>query len=251
MIWVTGVDAVHGLDELASFLMRVSEIHTPLRPGEGATMSWDTLQRAQQERYSDPWDGQPDRMCWFVRLLRERCPAAEIHDLAPTIDEMRLRKSRHEIELLRRAGRLSALGVVEAMRSTRPGIMEYQLDAVMRYIYLAHGSRDAAYRAIIADGENGWYGHYQANDAELRDGDLVLVDCAPDYHYYTSDIGRMWPVNGCYDDIQRELYGFVVEYHKVFLSLLRPGTDDETVRLQAAEINDRGRRSHDVRKTRL
>ncbi len=232
----TGVDAVHGLDELAGFLERVSEIHTPLRPGEGAAMSWDTLQRAQQERFSDPWDGRPDRMRWFLRLIAERCPAARIRDLAPTIDELRLRKSSQEIALLRRAGRLSALGVVEAMRSTHPGVMEYQLDAVMRYLYLAHGSRDVAYRAIIAGGANAWYGHYLANDAELLDGDLLLVDCAPDYHYYTSDIGRMWPVNGRYDDVQRELYGFMVEYHKVFLSLLGPGTDDEAVRLRAAEI---------------
>ena len=231
----TGVDAVHGLEELARHLERVETIYTPIRPGEGPAMSWDTLQRAQQERTSDPWDGRPDRMRWFVKLLRERCPAAELRDLAPALDELRLRKSEAEIELLRNAGRLSALGVVEAMRSTRPGVMEYQLDAVMRYLYLAHGARDVAYRAIIAGGDNAWYGHYLANDAELRDGDLVLVDCAPDYHYYTSDIGRMWPVNGVYDDVQRELYGFIVEYHKVLLSLLGPGTDDATVQRRAAE----------------
>jgi Xaa-Pro aminopeptidase len=221
--------------EVAGLLERVQKVHTPFRQGEGAWKSWDTLQRAQQEGFSDPWDGRPDRMRWFLRLLRERCPAAQILDLAPLIDEMRLVKSAGEIALLRRAGRLSALGVSEAMRSTRPGVMEYQLDAVMRYGYLVHGARDVAYRAIIAGGENAWYGHYNANDQALRDGELVLVDCAPDYHYYTSDIGRMWPVNGSYSSVQRELYGFIVEYHKVFLSLLEPGTDDETIRLRAAE----------------
>ena len=59
--------------------------------------------------------------------------------------------------------------------------MEYQLDAVMRYVYLNGGARDAGYRAIIAGGDNAWYGHYNANDQLLRDGDLVLVDSAPDF----------------------------------------------------------------------
>jgi Xaa-Pro aminopeptidase len=198
-------------------------------------MSWDTLQRAQQEAHSDPWDGRPDRMRAFVRLLRERCPAAKIFDLGPTLDELRFIKSAKEVELMRVAGRLTALGVAEAMRSTRPGIWEYQLDAVMRYLYLVNGARDSGYRAIIAGGPNIHFGHYRANNAQLRDGDLVLLDCAPDYHYYTSDIGRMLPVNGKYSAEQRQLYGFIVEYHKVFLELIRPGVTSEQITAEAAQ----------------
>ena len=235
-IEATGIEAVHDLGELAAFLERTELIYTPFRQGEGAGMSWDTLQRSQQEAFSDPWDGRPDRMRWFVGQLRNRLPAAQLRDLSPLIDKLRLHKSSSEIDLLRRAGQLSAKGLIEAMKSTQPGVMEYQLDAVMRYQYLVHGSRDVGYRAIIASGKNAWYGHYNANDAELLDGDLILVDCAPDYHYYSSDIGRMWPINGTYDPIQRELYGFIVEYHKVLLSLLQPGIDDTTIQQHAAEI---------------
>jgi Xaa-Pro aminopeptidase len=197
-------------------------------------MSWDTLQRAQQEVTADPWDGRLDRTRHLFRTLRARCPMAEILDLSPVLDELRLIKSDREIALLRRAGQLSALGVTEAMRCTRPGVMEYQLDAVMRYHYLVNGARDAGYRAIIAGGANAWYGHYSANNCPLQDGDLVLVDCAPDYHYYTSDIGRMWPVNGTYTPAQRELYGFIVAYHKVFLRLIRPGVTGEQIQQEAA-----------------
>lgn len=232
----TGVDAVHPLAALATRLERVAGIVTPLRQGEGAFASWDTLQRSQQERFSDPWDGRPDRMRWFLRLLRERCPAAAIRDLAPALDRLRLIKSEHEIALMRRAGALSAHGVIAAMRSTRPGAREYHLDAAMRYVYLSHGARDTAYRAIVAGGDNAWYGHYAANDAVLRDGDLVLVDCAPDYGYYTSDIGRMWPVNGRYSAVQRELYGFVVRYHRVLLEQLAPGLGDDEVLRRSSEI---------------
>ena len=82
-------------------------------------------------------------MRWFVGLLRQRCPAAEIRDLAPILNELRFIKSPREVELLRMAGKLSALGVIEAMRSTRPGAWEHQLDAVMRYTYLVNGARDA------------------------------------------------------------------------------------------------------------
>ena len=105
----------------------------------------------------------------------------------------------------------------------------------MRYHYWANGARDAGYRAIIAGGPNAWYGHYSANNCPLQDGDLVLVDCAPDYHYYTSDIGRMWPVNGVYSPAQRELYGYMVEYHKVFLRLIRPNVTGEQIQSEAAD----------------
>jgi len=230
----TGVDHVRGIEFLAQGLEGAPVLYTPLRQGEGPGMSGDTLCRAQQEAFADPWDGQLDRTRHFVATLRARCPLAEIRDLSPVLDELRLIKSEAELALLREAGRLSATGVVEAMCATRPGVYEYQLDAVMRYCYLANGARDAAYRAIIAGGANAWYGHYNANDCVLQDGDLVLVDCAPDYRYYTSDIGRMWPVNGRYAPVQRELYGFIVAYHKVLLRLIRPGVTDAQIQQEAA-----------------
>jgi Xaa-Pro aminopeptidase len=230
----TGVDEVHGLEMLAPRLERVRTIWTPMRAGEGAIQSWDTLQRAAQERLSDPWDGRPDRFRWFVRLLRERVPGAQLHDLAPLLDELRLIKSPAELELLRRSGKLAGDALLAAMRRTRPGVMEYQLDAEMRYVYLDGGALDVSYRAIVAGGDHAWYGHYGANDAVLEDGDLVLVDCGPDYRYYASDITRIWPVNGRYDPVQRELYGFIVEYHRALLRHLRPGVTREQVQEEAA-----------------
>jgi Xaa-Pro aminopeptidase len=231
---LTAVDAVYGIEELGRLLQRAVTIYTPIRRAEGAGMSWDTLQRAQQEAVADPWDGRLDRTRALIALLRERMPGAEIRDIGPVLDEMRLIKSKAEIDLLRKAGQLTATGIIEAMRSTRAGVMEYQLDAVMRYVYLVNGARDAGYRAIIAGGANAWYGHYNANDQPLGDGDLVLVDCAPDYRYYTSDIGRMWPVNGRYSALQRELYGFILTYHMTFLDLIRPGVTAEQILDEAA-----------------
>ena len=83
------------------------------------------------------------------------------------------------------------------MRSTEPGVTEYQLDAAARYVFLVNDARLEGYRSITATGtENINNMHYFRNTATLKDGDLVLMDYAPDYRYYVSDIGRVWPVNG-------------------------------------------------------
>ncbi|MEI6876727.1 MAG: aminopeptidase P N-terminal domain-containing protein, partial [Spirochaetota bacterium] len=233
---LTGIDEVLGIEELAQRLEGCTRLYTPFRQGECGEQSWDTLQRARQETYSDPWDGRLDRIDHFLLLLRERCSRAEIRDLGPVLDDLRLIKDDCEIALLRRAGSLSAAGLIEAMRSTRPGIREYQLDAVMRYRYLVNGARGASYKSIVAGGKNAWYGHYEANRDLLADGDLVLVDAGPEYHYYTSDATRMWPVNGKYSPVQRELYGFILEYHKALLGCLRAGRSDMEVREEASGI---------------
>ncbi len=85
-------------------------------------------------------------------------------------------------------------------------------------------ARQEAYRSITASGtENISNGHYYRNDSQLQDGDLVLMDYAPDYHNYVSDIGRVWPVNGTYSASQRELLQIILEYRNVVLSRIRPG----------------------------
>ncbi|MBM3237159.1 aminopeptidase P family protein [Candidatus Poribacteria bacterium] len=206
---LTGVDEVRGMEALLQDLAGVTAIYTP-----HSHANWGAA--------SEPF-GQPTREAYFIDKLKALCPHIEVRDLSPIISSLRLVKSPAEIDVMRFAGRLSALAVTEAMRCTKPGIMEYQLGAVADYIYLVNGARGGAYRPIIAGGANAWHGHYYRNNCELRDGDLVLMDYAPDYSNYTSDIGRMWPVNGKYATWQRELYGFIVEYHKVLLKLIRPG----------------------------
>ena len=114
--------------------------------------------------------------------------------------------------MIRRASQIAGLGLIEAMRSTEPGVIEYQLDAAARYVFLVNDARLEGYRSITAAGtENIYNMHYFRNTATLKDGDLVLMDYAPDYRYYVSDIGRMWPVNGKYSAWQRELLQFVLD----------------------------------------
>ena len=231
----SGVDAVQGWEDLGQHLNRASVVYMPFEDGEIRSVNRHHARSWAVKQSADPWDTRLTRAVQFIDTVRRQFPQLEVRNLSPLMDELRVIKSPAEVELLRRAGHLTAVGVIEAMRSTRPGVMEYQLDAIMRYHYLAGGAKDRGYHAIIAGGENAFYGHYCENDCPLNDGDLVLVDCAPDYHGYTSDIGRMWPVNGTYSDEQRAIYGFVVEYHKVLLDLIRPGRMVADIHAEAAE----------------
>lgn len=220
---LTGVDGVFGLEQLSHHLNAASVIYTPMAPAEGKSSCQDVLVWSNAAIAADPWDGRPTREQHLVSLLRLRYPRAELRDLSPVLNSLRLIKSPRELDLLRKAGELSARAVTEAMRVTRPGVYEYQLGALADCIYLMHGAQGVGYRAIIAGGANIWYSHYFRNNCRLKDGEWVLMDYAPDCGYYTSDIGRMWPANGTYRPWQRELYGFMVQYHKALLARIRPG----------------------------
>jgi len=199
-------------------------IYALFSPAEGHAQSRHELQNANAAIASDEWDGRTPRELRFVELLRTRYPRAEIADLTPILDGLRSVKSPREIALIRRASQLAGMGIIEAIRSTRPGLFEYHLDAAARYVFLVNGARLDGYRSITAAGvANIWNPHYYRNLSPLRDGDLVLMDYAPDYHYYVSDIARMWPVNGKFSPWQRELVGFVLRYRDEVIKRIKPG----------------------------
>ena len=237
---LTAVDAVYGSDLLArsfrSMLIRAPfpALYTPFAPAEGRVESRDEMLGGIAGLASDPWDGRGTREGQFLQHLRTRFPQFELKDLSPTLDDLRLIKSPREIALLRRAAQLAGQGLVEAMRSTRPGVLEYQLDAAARYIFYVNGARGEGYSSITAGGQNAWYGHYFHNKSRLRDGEMVLMDFAPDYRYYASDVGRMWPVNGRYTDDQRKLGTFILGIHKALLRRIKPGVTVDQILDDAA-----------------
>jgi Xaa-Pro aminopeptidase len=128
---------------------------------------------------------------------------------------------------------------MEAIKNTKPGGFEYQLDAVARFVFLAHGARLEGYRSITASGTpNIWNGHYYRNLDQLKAGDLVLMDFAPEYGYYTSDVARMWPVSGKFSPMQRELLQFVLEYRNAVLKRIRPGVTARDIQDEAKAAMD-------------
>jgi Xaa-Pro aminopeptidase len=219
----SGVDAVLPAAELALALRFATILYTPHSPSEGPAMYRDELLSAEKVIAADSWEARPRRELRFIDRLRANCSSVDIRDLTPVLDGLRLYKSPAEIAVMRRAGHICAQALCEAMCCTRPGVDEYQLGAAAEYIYGVNDALGAAYRPIIATGENIWYPHYSRNNCALKDGEVVLFDCAPDCAYYTSDIGRTWPVNGKFSPLQRELYGFITRYHKELLKRIRPG----------------------------
>lgn len=231
----TGLNAVHGLEKLEAQVADITLLYTPYSPAEGRVECRDVLQLYARLVAKDPWDGDVAREQRFLERLRSAAPNMEIRDLTPILDAMRVIKSLREVALMRRTGKLAALAVQEAIQATRPGICEYHLGAIADRLYRENGARREGYCAIIASGANIWHGHYNRNDSVLTDSDLVLMDYAPDVCNYTNDIGRMWPVNGIYSPLQRELYGFIVEYHKAVLKRIRPGVLPRDLLAEAAE----------------
>jgi Xaa-Pro aminopeptidase len=236
---LAGVDAVFGTDLLNEHLVRFAyfrrTVYTPYSPAEGFAMSRDLALRAVADRAADPFDGVPSREGMFVQTLRARFPVIEIKDLSPTLDQLRLIKSPREIALLRKATRLSGLALMEAMRSTKPGIQEYELDAMAKYVYYRNGAQGEAYYSLIASGRNAWYPHYNVGKRRMEDGDFLLMDFAPDVGYYQSDLTRMMPVNGKFNQWQRELYGFYLGCYQAILKAIRPGVTAQAVKQEAVK----------------
>lgn len=199
-------------------------IYTLMTPSEGSAQSRFELQAANTAVLNDPWDSRIPREMQFASMLATRFPRAKLADLTPVIDELRSVKSPREVALIRRASQIAGQGILEAMKSTKSGMSEYELDAAARYVFLVNGARLEGYRSITAAGTaNIWNAHYFRNMSKLDNGQLVLMDFAPDYHYYTSDVTRMWPVNGKYSPVQRELLQFVLEYRNAIIKRIRPG----------------------------
>ncbi len=241
---LTGIENVRGIEFLSTDLVGTGLIkppapvlYTEFSPMEIGNDSRDELLFAQARTSADPWDGLATRESRFISKLKERVPQFEIRDLTPILDMMRLIKSDKEIELIRKATQIAGLGIIEAMKSTKPGVYEYQLDAAAKYIFYLHGARGDAYPAIIGGGTNAYMGHYFHKTDMLVDGDLVLMDYAPDYKYYTSDVTRIWPVNGKFTAEQKELYNFIIAYRDALFKYIKPGvTADEVLDNAAADM---------------
>jgi Xaa-Pro aminopeptidase len=235
---LTGVDEVRSTramteDDLPQ-LKAAEVIYVLFSPTEGNAQSRYELRAANAAIKADYWDGRESREEHFAGLLRKRFPNVQVKDLTPALDALRAVKSPREIALIRRASQLSGLGIIEAMKSTKPGGFEYQLDAAARYVFLVNGARLEGYRSIVASGtKNIWSMHYYRNNGQLRDGDLVLMDYAPDYRYYVSDVARMWPVNGKFSPAQRELLQFVLEYRNAVMKRILPGVETRQVMAEA------------------
>ncbi len=169
-----------------------------------------------------------DQVMDWVKVIRSKAkmgahPPGEFLVLDHLLHELRLFKSAGEIKLMQRAAKISAEGHCRAMACCKPGIKEYEMEAELLYAFTRNGSRAPAYNSIVASGANACILHYNSNDAEVKEGDLILIDAGCEYEYYASDITRTFPASGKFSPEQKAIYELVLEAQDAAIAAIKPG----------------------------
>jgi Xaa-Pro aminopeptidase len=172
-------------------------------------------------------------------------PPTAAHDVRVLLDDMRLVKDASEIGIMKKAAEISAEAHRRAMQICRPGLREYHLEAELLHEFRRNGSQFPAYGSIVATGANACVLHYRASDAEIRDGDLVLIDAGCELDSYASDITRTFPANGKFSAPQQELYELVLASQEAAVAATKPGMrfmdgHDAAVKVLAQGMLDTG-----------
>jgi Xaa-Pro aminopeptidase len=151
------------------------------------------------------------------------------HHLSHTLHELRLRKGDDELAALRRAAALTVEGHVLAMQQVRPGMREFEIEALLVGHWRRHGANGPGYTPIVAGGVNGTVLHYHGNDGPLHDGDLLLLDAGCEVDFYTADVTRTFPVNGRFSGPQRAVYEHVLRAQLAAIDACRAGASFDAV----------------------
>src|SRR2546425_3468341 len=167
-------------------------------------------------------------------------PPRTIIDPATIVHEMRVLKSPEEIELMQKAADIAAEAHVEAMKTVRPGMKEYEVEALIEQIFRRHGASGPSYTSIVGGGANATVLHYISNNDELRDGELLLVDAGAEFKGYASDITRTFPINGKFTQAQRDIYDLVLKTQMSCVEMVRPGVTHYAIKAHSVELLTEG-----------
>jgi Xaa-Pro aminopeptidase len=160
-----------------------------------------------------------------LRHRRSQPPGAprSLVDVRDVLHELRLRKRPEEIELMRRANEITAEAHIMAMRHCRPGMGEYELQALLEFQFRRHGAEFPAYPSIVGSGNNATCLHYTDNRDAISAQDVILVDAGCELGFYAGDITRSFPASGSFTDVQRDIYQAVLDAQKAAIADVEPG----------------------------
>ncbi len=237
----TGIENFQSLSNLSSILNSYSKkgyvFYTSYKPEElMRSCSNETLSRLRMNMMDNEWDGRLTRELQFVEKLKEKFPKTKVKDCSELMWELRVIKSQAEIKLMREAGKIAVKAHREMIKSTRPGLYEFELAALYEFYCKKDGAQNLAYYQIICSGPNHPYLHYYKHDRKLEDGDFLVIDVGPDHHYYDIDITVSYPVNGKFTARQKEVYEACNAVHEANMKVYRPGLTSEQCRKEVAEI---------------
>ncbi len=174
-------------------------------------------------------------------LVRTGVSAPEsIQDVRRLVDNMRMIKSPYELDLMRRSAKIAAGAHNRAMRFAKPGMVEYEVEAEFLHEFYRNGAQAPAYTSIVAGGANACTLHYNANNAVLNDGDLLLIDAGCELDGYASDITRTFPVNGKFSAIQKDVYEMVLAAQAAAIVQAMPGNHWNAPHEAALQVLARG-----------
>lgn len=158
-----------------------------------------------------------------ARMRRQGAAPVSLVDIDPLLHEQRLIKSPAEQRVMRKAGAITAAAHVRAMRHCRPGCFEYQLEAELQHEFAQAGARFPAYSSIVGAGANACVLHYVANNCEVSEGDLVLIDAGCELDCYAADVTRTFPASGRFSAPQKALYELVLKAQAAAIRQIAPG----------------------------
>lgn len=159
----------------------------------------------------------------LIHYIKQRFPLHQLERLAPLMENIRATKSSEEVDQLSKAIEITKDGFLRVLAETRPGMREYELEALFAYEFIRKGSKGFAYGPIVASGKNSCVLHYNDNDKILQDGDIILIDVGAEYGNYNADMTRCIPVSGKFSERQKEVYNAVLRIMRAASQLLIPG----------------------------
>jgi Xaa-Pro aminopeptidase len=230
-----GVDGARALGADASFV--VSELDEKL-PNLLQNRRRVYYRLGANRRFDDRLLGAIDRVRGRQRL--GVTAPTEVVDPGAIVHEMRLRKSPAELELMRTATRITREAHELAMRRTRPGMHEYEVEALLLDTFRRHGSERPAYGSIVGSGPNACVLHHRKNDRRMDAGELLLIDAGCEYGYYASDVTRTFPVGRGFSREQQAIYELVLDAQLEGIATTRPGTTLDDIHKLSVDIITRG-----------
>jgi Xaa-Pro aminopeptidase len=159
----------------------------------------------------------------FTRRCQHEFPLHHYHRLAPILHELRVIKSPDEVHVIKQAIEITGTAFERLLHFVKPGVMEYEVEAELIHEFIRKGGQGHAFSPIIASGKNACALHYNTNDSECQDGDLLLTDFGARYGNYNADLTRTIPVNGTFTKWQRSVYHAVLKVQREAMKMLKPG----------------------------
>lgn len=165
----------------------------------------------------------------LIEAIQKAYPLHKYERLAPLLTKARLLKEPEEIDLHKKACKITNSAFQRVLQFVKPGVYEYEIEAEMTHEFIRSGANGHAYAPIIASGKNSCVLHYVSNDQVCQAGDLVLMDFGAEYGNYSADTTRTIPVSGKFTPRQREVYEAVLRVMRKAIKLIRPGATINSV----------------------